>query len=146
MVNVSAIFPFVILLNSTLLFSCSVMFNSLWPYQLQHTRLSCLSLSPGVCSNSCPLSQWCHPSISTSAAPFSSCPQSFPASVFSSELALYNRRQKYWSFSISPSNEYSGMISFRIDWLDFLAIQGTLKSLLQHHSSIVLISLALSLL
>ena len=55
--------------------------------------------------------------------------------VFSNESVLYIRRPKYWSFSISPSNEYSGLISFRIDWLDFLAVQGTLKSLLQHHSS-----------
>ena len=69
--------------------------------------------------------------------PFSSCLQSFPASVvFSNELALCNRWPKYWSFSysISPSNEYSGLISFRTDWLDLLTVQGTLKSLLQHHS------------
>ena len=55
--------------------------------------------------------------------------------VFSSELALHIRWPKYWCFSISPSNEYSGLISFRMDWLDLLAIQGTLKSLLQYHSS-----------
>ena len=55
--------------------------------------------------------------------------------VFSSESALYIRWPEYWSFSISPSNEYSGLISFKIDWLDLLAVQGTLKSLLQHHSS-----------
>ena len=57
--------------------------------------------------------------------------------IFSNESVLYTRWQKYWSFSfsISPSNEYSGLISFRIDWLDLLAVQGTLKSLLQHHSS-----------
>ena len=63
-----------------LLFSHSVMSNSLQPQRLQYTRLSCPSLPPGVCSNSCPLSQWCHPSISSSFTPFSSCPQSFPAS------------------------------------------------------------------
>ena len=62
------------------LFSCSVMFNSLWPHGLQHARLPCPSLSPGACSNSCPLSQWCHPNISSSVVPFSSCLQSFPAS------------------------------------------------------------------
>ena len=62
------------------MFSCSVMPNSLWPYGLQHARLPCPSLSPGACSNSCPLSQWCHPTISSSAIPFSSCLQSFPAS------------------------------------------------------------------
>ena len=103
----------------------------------QHARLSCFSLSPSVCSNSCPLSQWCHPTISSSFIPFSSCPQSFPADrVFSNELALHIRWPKYWSlnFSISPSNEYSGLISFRIDWLDLLAVQGTLKSLLQYQS------------
>ena len=69
--------------------------------------------------------------------PFSSCPQSFPASETSRELALRIRWPNYWSlsFSISPSNEYSELISFRIHWFDFLVVQGTLKSLLQHHSS-----------
>ena len=69
--------------------------------------------------------------------PFSSCPQSFPASETSRELALHIRWPNYWSlsFSISPSNEYSELISFRIHWFDFLVVQGTLKSLLQHHSS-----------
>ena len=76
-----------------------------------------------VCSNPCPLSQWGHPAISFSVVPFSSSPQSFPASVFSNELALCIRWPKYWSFSfnIYPSNEYSGLISFRIDWFDLLA-------------------------
>ena len=88
-----------------------------------------------VCSNSCPLSWWCHPSISPSVVPFS-CPQSFPASVFWNEVALRIRWPKYWSFnfSVSPSNECSGLISFRIDWFDLQANQGTLKSLLQSHS------------
>ena len=83
------------------------------------------------------MSQWYHPTISSSVAPFSSCPQSFPASVFSSELALCITWPKYWSFnfSISPSNEYLWLISIRIEWFDILAVQGTLKSLLQHHSS-----------
>ena len=63
-----------------LLFSHSFMFDSLWPHGLQHTRLPCASLSPRVCSNSRPLSQWCHPTISSSVVPFSSCPRSFPAS------------------------------------------------------------------
>ena len=66
--------------NCCLLFSHSAVFDSLWPHGLQHTRLPCPPLSPGVCSNSCPLSQWCHPTISSSVIPFSSCPQSFPAS------------------------------------------------------------------
>ena len=63
-----------------LLFSHLVMSDSFWPHGPQHARLSCPSLSPGVCSNSCPLSWWCHPTISSSVIPFSSCPQSFPAS------------------------------------------------------------------
>ena len=73
----------------------------------QHTRLSFPSPCPRACSNSCPLSQWYHPTISSSAAPFSSSPQSFPASVFPSELALRIRWPKYWSscFIISPCNE-----------------------------------------
>ena len=62
------------------------------------------------------------------------CPQSFPASVFFSESPLHIRWLKYCTFSISPSNEYSGLISLRIDWFDFFAVQGTLKSLLQHHN------------
>ena len=107
---------------------------TLWPHWLQHARLSCPSPSSRAYSNSCPLNQWCHPTIWSSVVPFS-CLQSFPASVFSNELALRIRWPKYWSFSfsISPSNEYSGLISF--DWLYLLAVQGTLKSLLQHHSS-----------
>ena len=86
------------------------------------------SPTPRVYSNSCPLSWWCHPTISSSAGPFSSCLQSFPASeffpvgqlsVFSSGLALHIRWPKYWnfSFSISPSSEYSGLISFKFIWL-----------------------------
>ena len=63
-----------------MLFSCSVVSNSLGPHGLQHARLFCPSLSPGVCSNSCPLNRWCHPIISSPVVPFSSCPQSFPAS------------------------------------------------------------------
>ena len=84
-----------------------------------------------------PLSRWCHPAISSSVVPFSSCPQSLPASVFSNESTLPMRWPKYWSFSFSiiPSKEIPGLISFRMDWLDLLAVQGTLKSLLQHYSS-----------
>ena len=117
--------------------SCTVMSDSLLCHGLQHTRLPCHSPSPGACSNSCPLSQWCQPTISSSVVHFSSQTSVFPSiKVFSSELALRIRWPKYWSFSfsISPSNEYSGLISFRIDWFDLLAVQGTLKSLLQHHT------------
>ena len=77
-----------------------------------------------------------HPAISSSVIPFSYCPQYLPASVFSNESTLHMRWPKYlsFSFSISPSNEHPGLISFRMDWLNLLAVQGTLKSLLQHHS------------
>ena len=102
---------------------------------LQHARLPCSSQSPRVCSNSCPLSQWCYLTISFSATP---SPFAFTLSsirVFSTESALHIRWPKYWSFSISPSNDYSGLISFRMDWWDLLAFQGILKNLLQHHIS-----------
>ena len=94
------------------------------------------SPTPRVHSNSCPLSQWCHPTISSSVVPFSSCLQSFPASGSLQMSQLCIRWPKDWScsFSINPSNDYSGLISFRIDWFDLLAVQGTLKNLLQHHS------------
>ena len=104
---------------------------------LQHTRPPCPSPTPGVHSNSRLLSQWCHSSISSSVVTFSSDLQFFPASgVFSNESVLCIRWPKYWSFSfgISPSNEHPVFLSFRMDWLDLLAVQGTLKSLLQHHS------------
>ena len=83
------------------------------------------------------MSQRCHPTISSSIIPLSSCLQSFLASgSFSDESPFHIRWPKYWSFSFSISlpSEYSGFISFRIDWFDFLAVQGTLKSLLQHHN------------
>ena len=114
------------------------MSNSLWPHGLQHTRPPCPSPTPGVHPNPCPLCWWCHPTISSSVIPFSSLPSIFPGiRVFSNESILHSRWPKYWSFSfyISPSNEYSGLITFRMDGLDLLAVQGTLKSLLQHHSS-----------
>ena len=113
------------------------MSNSLQPHELQHARPPCSSPTPSIYSNSCPLSQWCHPTISSSVIPFSSHFQSFPARSFSNESVLRIRWPKNWrfSFSISPSNEYSGLISFTMDWIDLLAVQGTLKSLLQHHSS-----------
>ena len=110
---------------------------SLWPHESQHARPPCPSPTPGVHSDSRPSSPWCHPAISSSVVPFSSCPQSLPASVFSNKSTLRMRWPKYWSFSFStiPFKEHPGLISFRMDWLDLLAVQGTLKSLLQHHGS-----------
>ena len=112
------------------------MFDSLRPHGLQHIRSPCPSPTSGVYSNSCPLSQWCHPTILCHPLLFS--PSILPnIRVFSNESALHIRWPKYWSFSfnISPSNKHSGLISFRMDWLDLLAVQGTIKSLLQHHNS-----------
>ena len=114
------------------------MSDSVRPHELQHTRPPCPSPTPRVYSNSCPLSQWCHPAISSSVVPFSSCPPIPPSiRVFSNDSTLHMRWPKYWSFSfsVSPSNEHLGLTSFRMDWLDLLAVQGTLKSFLQHHSS-----------
>ena len=118
-------------------FSHSVMSDSLRPHESQHTRPPCPSPPTRVQPNSCALSRWCHPAISSSVIPFSSCPQSLPGSRSFPVSQLCIRWPKYWSFSlsISPSNEHPGLVSFRMDWLDLLAIQGTLKSLLQHHSS-----------
>ena len=118
-----------------LLFSHWFVSSSLQLQGLQHARLPCPSLSLPVCSNSCPFSRWCCLTISFFVSLFSFCLQSFPVSVFSNESDFCIRWPKYWSFSISPSNEYWVLISFRIDWFDLLAVQGTLKSLLEHHSS-----------
>ena len=113
------------------------MSDSLRSRGLQHAGLPRPSLSPRFCWNLWPLSQWCYPTISSSVVPFPSCPDSFPSLVFSSELAPHIRWPKDWSFSfsISPSNEYSGLISFRVDWFALLTVQRTLKSFLQPHSS-----------
>ena len=122
---------------SSVQFSFSVMSNSLWPHGLQDARPPCSSPTPGVHPNPCPLSLWCHPTISSSVFPFSSCPQSFPASgsFQMSQLFAWGGQSIGVSASTSVSNEHPGLISFRMDWLDLLAVQGTLKSLLQHHSS-----------
>ena len=125
-------------LPGSLLFSHSVVSSSLRPHGLQNARLPCPSLSPKVCSNSWPLNRWCHPTIFMLCHPLLLLPSIFPSiRVFSNKLALLIRRPKYWSssFSISPSNEYSELISFRMDWLDLLAVPGTLKSLFQHFSN-----------
>ena len=110
-----------------MLFSCSVVSKSLWPHGLQHPRLPCPSPSPGICLIPSNHLIVCHPLLLL--------PSIFPSiRVFSNESAVRIRWSKYWTSSISPYNESSGLFSFRIDWLDLLAIQGTLKSL-QHHSS-----------
>ena len=119
-------------------FSHSVVSDSLLPHESLYARPTCPSPTPGVHSNSRPLSQWCSLAISSCVIPFSSCPQSLPALESFPVSQLFNMRwPKYWSFSFSiiPSKEIPGLMSFRIDWLDLLAVQGTLKSLLQHHSS-----------
>ena len=115
-------------------FSRSVVSDSLLPHESQHARPPCLSPTPGVHSDSCPSSQWCHPAISSSVVPFFSCPQSIPSSE-SFPMSQFFTSGGHMSFSLSPSNEYSGLISFWIDWFDLLAVQGTLKSLFQHRSS-----------
>ena len=118
-------------------FSCSVLSNSLGPHGLQHTRPPCPSPTSGACSNSYPLSWWCHPTISSSVVPFSSCPQCLPASESfpMSQLFAWGGQSTGVHLSISHSKEHPGLISFRTDWLDLLAVQGTLKNLLQYHSS-----------
>ena len=101
-------------------------------------RPPCPSPTPGVHPNPCPFSWWCHPTISSSVVPFSTCPQSFPASgsfPMSQLFASAGQSNGSFSFNISPSNEHPGLISFRMDWLGLLTVQGTLKSLLQHHNS-----------
>jgi len=117
--------------------SCSVVSNSLWPHGSQYARPPCPSPTPGVHSDSCPSSQWCHPAISSSS---SSSPLAPNPSQHQSLFQWVNSSHewpKYWSFSFSiiPSKEIPGLVSFRMDWLDLLAVQGTLKSLLQYHRS-----------
>ena len=116
-------------------FSCSVMSNSLWPRGLQDARPPCPSPTPRVYWSSCPSSQWYHYNHLILCHPLLLLPSIFLSiRFFSKELVLRIRWPKYWSFSftISPSNEYSGLISFRMDWLDLLAVQQTFKSLFQH--------------
>ena len=112
------------------------MFNSLQLHGMQDARLPCPSPSPGVCSNSCPLSQWCHPTILSSVVPFSSCLQSFPTSGSFPMSRLFASGGRSIGASASSSvfpMSIQELISFRVDWFD-LAVQGALKSLLQHHS------------
>ena len=111
--------------------------DSLWPHGPRHARPPCPSPTPRVHPNPCPSSWWCHSTISSSVVPFSSHLQSFPAAGSFQWVSSLHQIAKVleFQFSISPSNEHSGLISFRMDWLDFLVVQRTLKSLLQHHSS-----------
>ena len=123
---------------SSVQFSHSVMSDSLWPHESQHARPPCPSPTPGV-------SLWLTSieSVRPSSHLILCCPlfllPPIPPSirVFSNESTLRMRWPKFWSFSFSiiPSKEILGLISFRMDWLDLLAVQGTLKSLLQHHTS-----------
>ena len=120
---------------SSVQFSCSVMSDFLWPHESQPTRSLCPSPTPRVHPNSCAYSRWCHPAISSSVIPFLLLPPIPPSiRVFSNESDLLMRWPKYWSFSfsITPSKEHPGLISFMMDWLDLLAVQG---ALLEHHSS-----------
>ena len=91
-------------ITNSVQFSCSVMSDPLWPHELQHARLPCLSLSPGACSNSCPLRQWCHPTISSSVVPFSSHPQLFPASG---------------SFQVSSLHQVAKVLEFQLQHQPF---------------------------
>ena len=112
------------------------MSNFLWPCELKHARLPCFSLSPRACSKAYPLSPWYHPTISFSVTPFCFCPQSFPASgSFPTSLLFASGGQSIGASASVLPIKYSMLISFRIDWLDLPAVQGTLKSLPQHHSS-----------
>ena len=127
-------------MQSTSQFSTVQLLSCVWlfaTHEPQHASPLDPSPTPGVHANPCPLSQWCHPAILSSVVPFSSCPQSLPASQSFPMSQLSMRWPKYWSFSFSmiPSKEIPGLISFRMGWLDLLAVQGTLKIFLQHHSS-----------
>ena len=116
---------------SSVQFSLLVMSNCLQPHGLQDTRPPCPSPTPGDYSRSCPLSQWCHSNHLILCRLLLLLPWIFlNIRVFSSESVLSIRWPKYWScsFSISLSNGYSGLISFRMDWLDLFVVQGTLKS------------------
>ena len=116
-------------------FSCSVVSDSLPPHESQHARPPCPSPTPRVHSNSRPSSRWCHPVISSSVVPFSSCPQSLPASESFPVSQLFTWGGQSTGVSALASFLPKNTQSFRMDWLDLLAVHGTLKSLLQHHSS-----------
>ena len=112
--------------------SCPVLCD---PQGLHHARIPCASPTLGACSNSYPSSWWCYPPSQPVSSPSLPTFNLSSIRVFSNESVLHIRWPKYCSFSVSPSNDYLGLISFRMDWLDLLAVQGTLKSLLQYYSS-----------
>ena len=124
-------------------FSCSVVSDSLWPHEPQHARPPCPSPTPPACQasqlhhpNPCPLSRWCHPTISSSVSPFSSCPQSLPESGSFQMSQLFESGSQ--SIGVSASTSVLPLSTqdwCPLEWLDLPAVQGTLKSLLQHHSS-----------
>ena len=124
---------------SSVQFGCSVVSDSLRPHESQHARPPCLSTTPGVHSDSSSSSPWCHPAIYSSVVPFSSCPQFLPASESfpMSQLFTWVKLAPVLEFQLYHQSlqRTPGLISFRMDWLDLLAVQGILKSLLQHHSS-----------
>ena len=123
---------------SSVQFSLSVMSDSLQPHESQHARPPCPSPTPGVHSDSPSIESVMPSSHLILCCPLLLMPPIPPSiRVFPNESTLCMRWPKYWSFSFSiiPSKEIPGLISFRMDWLDHLAVQGTLKSLLQHHSS-----------
>ena len=124
--------------HSSVQFSRSAVSNSLRPHESQHARPPCPSPAPRVHSDSRPSSRWCHPTISSSVIPFSSCPQSLPASDSFPMSPLFtwgSQSTGVSALSITPSKQHPGLISFRMVWLDLLAVQETLKSLLHHHCS-----------
>ena len=135
--DVEHLFMCLLAISAMYQFSSVQSLSCVWLFETPWTAAPpCPSPTPGVYSNSCPLSWWCHPTISSSVIPFSSCLQSFPVSGSfpMSQFFTSGGQCCIFSFSISPSNEYSGLISLTIDWFDLLTVQGTHKNLLQHHS------------
>ena len=125
------------IMNTSVQFSCSFMSNSFQPHGLQHTRPPCPSPTPGVYSNSSPLSRWCHSTISPLSSPSPPAFNLSPHQGLFQWVSSLHQVAKILEFQLQHQSFqwYSGLISFRMDWLDLLAVQGTLKSLLQHHSS-----------
>ena len=157
--NFHECFHFTFLIDPLLLFSRSVgqshgLQHCLWPHRLQHTRLPCPSPPPGVCSDSCPSSRWCHPTISFSVIPFSSCPQSSPASGgFSSESALHIRSPKYWHCGLIPWFTWELSLPFCLQLFLFYllksnsipTIETTLRVAKDFHSAILCVCVCVCL-